>query len=272
MDSSTRTATPMRAAGPEHMPGGPAKKRFRRAMVHPVWISAATVIAIAGLVLTLIQMNQGEPDAEDLELGAVTMQEPQQIAATRYNVTNPSLRSPAAATVTPIDITLKNNGGLPAHINTVEAEVVSAADLDCGRQGGESRVSAEYSLRIPYSEVDGVTDSSVAAGVDFTVQPGSTDRLIVTVGLERESHRPVVLAVKLRLIPDTGPPIEIGPVAVVSPDGVENQIGTLEMMSRVAGIGECAGEQGAKLDEVYGVTSMQSAELDRLRDAFAAVA
>lgn len=269
------TATGFDQRPTEYLPNAaPPKKSssVMRALKHPVWISLGTLIAVAGLIVTYFQVRQdGSASAGSLEFAAVTLQNPEPIKAVTYDVTNPSATTPVTdRTVTPIDITIKNNGGTAAHIGTIKADVLIGENVDCGRQGGETRVSAEYSLTIPFSQAGGV-QKNVSAPIDFTVQPGSTDRMVVTVGLSEETHVPFALAVKLTLVPDSGPPMQIEPMALINPYGVDNEMRMIEMMGSSADFKQCVTEKQQTIDGIYTATKVQSPDLNRLRDAYAQV-
>lgn len=252
-----------------------SSSKFASAIKHPVWISIATVVGVLALIVTFLQSG-GDSKSADVEVAAVTFGDPTAIDAdiagdAGEKAMGRTERGTEAAT--PIDITLKNNGGEPAHIVEVETKVLNARTVNCSQRGGGAVVSAFYGVKLPldsYSVGDLSLPDPVSAPVDYTVKHGSVDRMEITVGPEEVGNGdPMVVAVQIRLIPEQGEPIDVPPLALSQPDLVDSTVN--------GGLGSWIGEQCIQdaadfLDRVVASTEVQSPDVIQLRDAVKAKA
>ena len=176
--------------------------------------------------------------------------------------------------VTPVDVTLKNTGDTPLHFTRIETEVLSVEDVNCSRQGGGTIVSAYYKVQIPNQAFTAAgqkqesTGQTITSDIDFTVKPQSTDRMVITVGPEQVGNGgPVVVAVKMRLVPESGDPVELEPLALGQPDRSTSAAKTASSTDPVEI--ECMQEKSAILADMFSRTKTQSPELIALKDAYA---
>lgn len=248
--------------------------KFASAIKHPVWISVATVVGVLALIATYLQAG-GDSKPADLEIAAVAFGDPTAIEAKSgmsYTDAVGEEWEQITEAATPVDITLKNNGGTPAHIVGVETKVLTARSIDCSMQGGGAVVSAFYGVALPLdpwqiSELS--LPEAVSTPVDFTVKKGSVDRMNVTVGPEQVGNgNPMVIAAQLRLIPERGEAIDVPPLALSQPDLVEQTVTNgVKFWSNE----KCIHEVAQFLDRIFASTEIQSPDVVRLRDAVQAL-
>jgi hypothetical protein len=258
--------TPIEGAYP--VPGGP-KPRFG-VLKHPLWATVGAVVAIGGLAVAYFQMSGGAKPAA-LEVANVSFQITASIDARAggSDMDEADWES-TTAPASPIDISLKNNGGTRAHIVRIETKVLDAKTVTCNRQGGGSVVSAYYGVKVPYNPwTMELSSDTVSTAVDYTVKAGSVDRMVVTVGPEETGNgKAIVLAVQLSLVPEQGEPIVLEPLALTQPDSVDNEIQSNAMFDTKHSDPHCAQEQASVLDHIIQATKMQSRDVIRLRDDF----
>lgn len=250
------------------MSGG--TKRRLGVLKHPLWTTVGALVAIGGLAVAYFQMTGGAKPAA-LEVANVSFQSPTPIdARAGGSDTAEADWESTTAPATPIDISLKNNGGAPAHIVRIETKVFDAKTVTCNRQGGGSVVSAYYGVKVPYNPWSGeLSGDAVTTAVDYTVKAGSVDRMVVTVGPEETGNgKAIVLAVQLSLIPEQGEPIVLEPLALTQPDSVDNEIQSNAMFDTKHTDPQCFQEQAGTLGNIIRATKMQSPDVLRLRDDF----
>lgn len=247
-----------------------SRSKVLGAIKNPIWATVGTVAGVAALVVTYLQVSHG-PGPAEIEVANVSFGSPAPIEAR----SGPSYIDAAewdqtTEPATPIDITLKNNGGAPAHIVRIETKVLDAKTIDCSRQGGGSVVSAFYGVKIQYNPWQmKLSADTVSSPVDYTVKAGSVDRMVITVGPEESGNgKPVVFAVQLRLIPEQGEPITLEPFALSQPDLVESQIHAASFLDYKNTDPRCVRETADELNNVFNATKMQSPDVVRLRDTF----
>lgn len=248
---------------------------------HPGWTSCGAAIGIVGVVLSIVQLavptggkDAGEKNSPDLEVAALELGSAEQIDGVNFSIFRDYPEDPTAFDVTPVDITLKNNGGSQSVITQVNAEVLFSAMLhDCtGSGAGPAAIRANYALRFPVDEDSyELKPGSVSTGTQFIVKPGSVDRMQLTVGPQSQSGNafPTVLAVRISLIHDGSQILDVGAVALPAlPEKIEEQIHGL----RTSAVNinepddpECAEENLTKLDELYAIDSVRAPNLDQLR-------
>ncbi|MFT3663307.1 MAG: hypothetical protein QM809_18660 [Gordonia sp. (in: high G+C Gram-positive bacteria)] len=244
-------------------------------MTPRVWTALGALVAVVGVVLAIVGLDLGEHGA-DGSIAAVSFGSPQAINE-EYYATYPSPHTPGSGTATAVDITLKNTGDSPLRIVRIEAKVLDETMINCSRQGGGSVVSAFYSIVIPY-HFGKLTSDSTSAPVNFTVKPDSVDRMVITVGpKETINGHAIVLGLQLRLIPESGDPIEVEPFAVSQPESVSRAIklvtsGFLQRGDTDNYLGQCATEQVSALDRIFQVTKVQADDVKALRTTYAGVA
>jgi hypothetical protein len=254
----------------------PSRSKFAGMIKHPVWVTVGTVVGVVGLVVTYFQMNDSA-SPEDLQIANVSFSSPAPIEAIQGREEEgeggfgPNV--PAEEPATPIDITLKNNGGTPAHIVRLEAEVLEARSATCSQRGGGTQISAFYSVKVPYDPWKGEAKSkTVTSPIDFTVKPNSVDRMVITVGPEWTGNKgdPILMAVRIRLVPERGEPLLLDPIAVSQPYSVDSQI---EYNKGFVGLGildDCFRREADELSSTIQSTKLCSPDVIRLRDGYAA--
>lgn len=262
-------------ASPSHDSAKPRtveqKSGFAGAILkHKVWATVGTVVGVVALIVAYVQVQPDDKPAA-LELANVSFDNPTPIEAKAGGSDMDEADwEQTTAPATPIDISLKNNGGAPAHIVRIETKVLDAKTISCSRQGGGAMVSAYYGVTIPYDPfMETLTNDEISTPVDYTVKAGAVDRMVITIGPEDTGNgRPIGFAVALRLIQEQGDPIDVGPLAVSQPEGVEQELRGDEMMDYATNEPQCMNEQAAALEHIFAVTNAQSPEMVRLRDTF----
>ncbi|WP_024332590.1 hypothetical protein [Gordonia hirsuta] len=239
--------------------------------MHPIWITVATLVTVAAVLLTVFWPNGSQGSAQiarTLEVEKLSFDDPSSIDAVTFMTSDKTSTSPMTTQATPVDITLRNNGDTPIKIVRIETTVLEAKTVSCNRQGGGMVVSAFYSVKIPYNPwTMELSSDTVSSDVDFTVKPKSGDRMVVTIGPEESGNgKAIVVAVSLKLIPESGDPVVLEPLALTQPEAVDQEIRSL---GRTGGNDpSCKREQTGILDGFVKSTQMQSPDLLRLRNAF----
>lgn len=256
---------------------GPSKAKFAGVMKHPVWVTIGTIVGVVGVVVAFVQMNQS-PTPGNLEVAHVSFSSPTSINAIDGAEDENNRRGvgPNVATTepaTPIDISLKNNGGTPSHIVRIETKVLDARSATCSQRGGGTQISAFYSVRIPYDPWKGEAKvETVTSPIDFTVKPNSVDRMVITVGPEwtGNSGDPILIVVQMRLIPEQGEPVVLEPIAVSQPSSVDSQVEYNKTFVGQGILDDCFREQADALSGTIESTELCSPEVVRLRDGYEA--
>ena len=252
---------------------------------HPGWTSLGALIGIAGIALSIVQFvapsgetnRSAEKSGPDLEVAALALGTPEQIDGVNFSSIPGDPEYPAEFDVTPVDITLKNNGGAPSVITQVNAEVLFSTTLqDCTKSGaGPAAIRANYALQFPVDrQTDELKPGSVSTAMQFEVKPGSVDRMQVTVGPERQSGNPypTVLAVKISLVHDGSQKLDVGAVALPAlPEKLDQQIHGLRVSGGYVNEPDdpvCAAKNLTKLDELYTIEAVRAPSLDQLREKY----
>jgi hypothetical protein len=237
---------------------------------HPIWATVGTVVGAVALVVTFVQINQDDKPAA-VEVATVSFQTPTPIdAKAGGSDMDVADWEQTTAPATPIDVSLKNNGGTAAHIVKIETTVLDAKTVTCNHQGGGSLVSAYYGVTIPYNPfTEELSSDTVSTPVDYTVKPGSVDRMVITVGPEETGNgKAIVFAVQIRLIQENGDPLVLEPLALSQPDGVEQEIGSNAMFHYAETDPQCVSKQADALNHIFELTKAQAPEVVRLRQEF----
>ena len=280
MNRSFEPSPTERVAASVTPPGNFFTRTLATLAQHPGWTAVGTVVGIAGVVLAVVQFaapSQG--GGPDLEVAALAVGTPDQIDGTKYDSSGGNPDIPATFDVSPIDITLKNSGGEPSVITRVTAEVVSSAILkDCTNSGaGPAAITANYAIRFPlegkgqYGDLNPEPQSTAS---QFTVKPGSVDRMQVTVGPEDQGGNPgpTVLAVKVSLVHDGTQILDVGTVALAAlEEKIDQQIDGVLVSGghrKKSNDPVCAAENLTTLDELYAAAAVRSPSLDRLRQTY----
>ena len=253
--------------------GAMGVSKFAGAVKHPVWISIGTLVGVLAIVIAFLQMGGGAKSG-GLEVADMTFGNPTPIDAMAG--AEGMEQGQVAGAATPLDIALKNTGGAVVHITRIETEVSEVKIVDCSMQGGGTTISASYGVKVPvtgYTAGQLVSSDALAADpivvstpVDYTIKPGSVDRMEVTVGPEKNFNGdPVAVAVQMRLVPDQGEPIQLASIALSQPALVEAWI---PRQSHFTGsmYESCWKNTADFLDRVFDETDFQSPDLVRLRD------
>lgn len=272
-----------RPSGPPIAPVASTGGVFKRALTalaeHRVWTTVGAVAGIAGVVLFAIQLAApSEGGGPELEVAALGLGSPEQIDGISGSSIPDDPQNPDNFDVSPVDITLKNNGGAQSVITKVTAEVLYSAYLqDCTDSGaGPAKITANYAIRFPLGSKGQYGDlirGPLSTALNFVVKPGSVDRMQVTVGPDDQGGNPglTVLAVKISLVHDGSQVLEVGTVALGAlEERIEEQINGVRVTGGFNEIRdpECAKENLIKIDEMYAVAPVRSASLDRLRQKY----
>lgn len=201
--------------------------RFAGAVKHPLWISIGTVVGVLGLVVAGIDYFRGQETSGGVEVASVSIASPEVIGATIAEPGLPRIEEPYDNfTATPIDVSLKNAGSDSFHITEITAEPRFSKRWQCDFRGGYSRISAEYSIVMPTNlQGDGSENESEAAStsVDYQVPPGSSERMLVTVGPDDERTTNYFYVVDLKLKSDSGVELVTPPLALIASPPESNE-------------------------------------------------
>jgi hypothetical protein len=120
-----------------------------------------------------------------------------------------------------LDVTLRNTGTVAAFISDAEITVRYAKQLkNCEHSGGEARVSAQYSFKVPRDVSSGQV---VGREISFEVGAGAVDRLAFSVGPVEQSGSsavPWLYVVDLKLkYSDSDDYFEVGSAALLARPG-----------------------------------------------------
>lgn len=230
--------------------------------------AVCTVLVLVG-VIVLINRTIARPD---LELSAFAVQKPSKVAADGVDVSTGEVTPGKEVDATAIDITLKNNGTAPAVLTAVIVKVRYADTLqDCRMMGGESRISAAYTIRLPEpvaGEESLRAPFEMRRDIRFEVRGGTVDRFTLTIGPSLQAmsnNTPWLIVGDVELVRDDGKVLPAGTAAVVTQagEGLANLSGApVEQM-------ECIEGNARKIDEVFEIPAVRTDELDELRTRYA---
>lgn len=233
--------------------------------------AVCTVLVLVGMIVLI---NRTIARA-DLELSAFAVQKPSKVAADGVDVSTGEVTPGKEVDATAIDITLKNNGSAPAVLTSLIVKVKYAKTLqDCNMRGGESRVSAAYTVRLPELEPGKESFDApfeLKKDIRFEVRGGAVDRFTLTIGPSLQtlsSTTPWVVVGDVELVRDDGTVLPAGTAAVVTQagQGLENlSVAPVEQM-------DCIRGNASKIDEVFEIPAARTDELDTLRNRYAKLA
>jgi hypothetical protein len=179
----------------------------------------ATLIAAAAIVVALLPT---EETRARLEVERFAIQDPSAVEADMSNASAPT-EQPTSVTVNTnlLDVTLRNTGTVAAFISDAEITVRYAKQLkNCEHSGGEARVSAQYSFKVPRDVSSGQV---VGREISFEVGAGAVDRLAFSVGPVEQSGSsavPWLYVVDLKLkYSDSDDYFEVGSAALLARPG-----------------------------------------------------
>lgn len=257
------------------MPEDSTGARILAAVKHPAWATLATLVSVAAVVLALVGVKAfsgaADGDSAALKVAALTFGTPTDVDAKAYGSGIPIEDATMITnSATPIDITLKNSTDSPMRIVRIETSILDAKTISCNPQGSGAMVSAFYSVKIPFEPfANNLPSKTVTSDIDFTVKPSSVDRMVITVGPDPIGNgNPVVVSLSMKLIPESGDPVVIAPLALSQPDGVDQE---LRSMTRYASMqSACIDKTVGVLDGFLVATQIHSPDVTRLSDAFRA--
>lgn len=253
------------------------QSKIGNAIKHPVWISVATVVGVLTLAVSAFAYLRGNGESgEGLSIAAVSIGEPTDLAADQWQPTGyvEDVRPMPDVAAAPIDITFKNNGKSLASITEVTATFIKSDSIQpcgAGRGAGGVSIAAQYSLQIPlYKESGEVDPIQVSTDMEFAVKPGETERLVVTVGPERQADNAVVVfAVSLGFVLDDGSTLQSDPVVLGTTQEIIKtfvaQASESEINDEVRKLCE---PELAKIDAVIDVGEVVAEPVQQLRDAY----
>jgi hypothetical protein len=108
----------------------------------------------------------------------------------------------AAVQASAIDITMRNDGDLPALITGVDVRFLHAEQIEqCTEIGGPVSVSGAYDIRVPTGPNMPKAPFQMRHPVTFQVEPRSVDRLALTIGPDtfREGQTPYLYVAEVSL-------------------------------------------------------------------------
>lgn len=235
---------------------------------HPAWVSIGTVISVAALVLTVVQLVPLRSGA-DIEIAALSVQSAEPIKAD-FVKTGLLDRSPAHdESATAIEIAIKNNGDTAIRFTTITAEVLDTFRWECPRGGGGAFISAEYTLRLPWIiEDDGARTQlqSVSASIDLRIAEASIERVAMTVGPEDAHKWPVVTFTRLIFSDASGAHrVTTAPVALITePSNIDDHLSQASTMTDW--LQDCNREHVSSVRAALDDETVTSAALDRWID------
>lgn len=197
------------------------------------WVVTFAVVAVVAVVASVLYLKPWAATA-DVRLVDYSVAPPATVEGTSFEVGSmgdgPMKRSdhgPAEVPATPVDITVKNNGGASAVVVEAVVKVMFAEHLeDCAQTGGPLQVEANYHVSIP--EDPPARPFTVAHSMRFEVEPHRSERFTLTIGpheqgVESWDARVYVAEIALKL-DYTDDLLKVGRAALVtqSGDGYDN--------------------------------------------------
>ncbi|MFC9437468.1 hypothetical protein [Nocardia sp. NPDC057030] len=189
---------------------------------HRALLIAATAVVLVAVFVSTYLLWPADPQPK-LELAKLAVDDPADISADRHiageqpDMVDAKQKVKASA----VDITLKNNGNAPAVILGAKVDILYAEQMqNCPHSGGEVSVSANYDLRLPTPLPP--RPFGIEREMRFEVKGGSTDRMTLTIGPDRQtlsSSIPYLFAAHIRLVQDTGAVLDVGAVALAAMPG-----------------------------------------------------
>ncbi|MGY6658592.1 hypothetical protein ACXIZN_41185 [Amycolatopsis sp. TRM77291] len=195
------------------------------------WLIAITVVVVLTLAGVFVLLYRTVP-RPDLEVSDFSIQPPSKVAAKQHAVyyidsrTEEEVRGNDPIDATAIDVTLKNNGTVPAVLLGSDVTVLFAEQLDdCNERGGDVKVAAEYSVKLP--EDMPARPFPIPRDIRFEVRGGTTDRFTLSIGPQEQtgsSTAPWLIVAEVNLRQDDGTTARAGTAALVTfpGQGLEN--------------------------------------------------
>ena len=243
----------------------------------PTVAALVTTLAILGGVLAW--RIWGVESAEKLDITAVALGEPSEVAGELESGGDAPKYEPRRIGTVPIAVSFRNAGDQPITIPSAEAEVLQSARIEpCHASGpaGDSRITAAYTVQLPVEDVDGLPSPATGVTgheVDLPLEPWENDWLDISVGPESQSDRRVqVVAYRLTLILDDGSRRELPSVATATSSGIVSRYVTAAGRippSRNKAASACAKRGVQTLDRVLKAADLQTGPIKDLRDAYA---
>ncbi|MFT3661159.1 MAG: hypothetical protein QM809_07090 [Gordonia sp. (in: high G+C Gram-positive bacteria)] len=245
------------------------------------WLPLGAVVGIVVLVVAIYALMRDDSSNAPVELAAVTLGPVIELTG-EFGGPGVVDEESQDVGVVPIDVTLKNNGDRPIRVTSIEVEVMQGDHVEqCHRGGaGPGRITADFTVKLPLVTENYTTRTRLgptSSPVDFHVGPKDTDRMVITVGPEYQSHLFVeLIAFKIALALDDGTRLGLPSVAAATAaETVDMYIGgaqgeTSDSLDQHKS--RCYSEMGALFDTAVEQTELQTEPLKNLRDAYASTA
>lgn len=161
-----------------------------------------------------------------LEVSAVTVENVIELSGAEFDATgHSSERFVMDVGATPVDVTLKNNGRAALTIKKIQAQLINEVSKrdsyvkNCAFSGGgPAAITAEYALSLPVDSSGELTKQLTLTDTEFKIEPGSVERLSVTIGPGEDSFYSLrVIEVGLRLIQDDNQEVNLPNIVLITP-------------------------------------------------------
>ncbi|MFF2026903.1 hypothetical protein [Rhodococcus koreensis] len=234
------------------------------------WIIVGTFLTILAIAASTALLWP-KPARPALEVAALRVADPSKIDADLYNAVSDA-KEPfenESIDATAADITLKNNGTAPALITGAEVDVLYAEQMkDCTQGGGGPVVvSAGYSVKLPTPVPP--RPFTVDREMRYEVKGGSTDRMTLSVGPDRQSFSsrlPYLIVAHISLEHDKSTErLDVGNIAIAvrAGQGYDQADGALDR--------ECVEENFKLVEKLFEIQAVRSDEVNYVRDKYAAI-
>ncbi|WP_024332497.1 hypothetical protein [Gordonia hirsuta] len=275
------TTAPPAATVPPYARTAPTGRRtgtLTGILRHRVWASVTTVVTALAVIVALFAWSRpGAGPTGRVQLAAATLGPVIELTGERGG---PGAGPPQSQEVgaVPIDVTLKNTGDQPVRVTSINVDLLQGDRIrQCHAAGaGPGRITASYSVRLPIGPDYQLKLGPVTAPAEFTVAPQQTDRMVITVGPESQSHLFVdLIAFRINLGLDDGSRVELPSVAAAT--AVETAKNYTEGAQKLGpeffqhlGV-TCFKEMGELFDNAFAATDLQTEPLKELRTIYAKI-
>ncbi|QZA06316.1 hypothetical protein K3U94_14900 [Mycolicibacter heraklionensis] len=247
------------------------------AIKHPAWVGVGTLAGVLTLVVAGVGYFQSANKAGGLEVSAVTVENVIELSGAEFDATgHSSERFVMDVGATPVDVTLKNNGRAALTIKKIQAQLINEVSKrdsyvkNCAFSGGgPAAITAEYALSLPVDSSGELTKQPALTDTEFKIEPGSVERLSVTIGPGEDSFYSLrVIEVGLRLIQDDNQEVNLPNIVLITPQNHVQE--AIEMANSGDMYRKCLETSIATLDDALKIDGVHSAALTELRDAYQA--
>jgi hypothetical protein len=225
------------------------------------WLIAIVGLLVVALVVFGWIFWPQDPHPR-MELAGLAVTDPSKLDADESFPAVPS--RPTSIDVTPVDITLKNNGDAPAVIVSAEVEFLYIEMLPNCTGAGPGFVSGNYNIKFPLFAKLPARPFTLKRDMRFIVEAGKVDRFTLTLGPENQSIVSTLLVgAHINLVFDDSSRMDLGNVSFLTTAGSGAE--RFKLGPRVDDTGRKCQQRNAQiLDKLYQIPATRSAEIEQL--------